>query len=299
MRRTLSLLIVFSVSAAGHSAVADDSMTWPGSAKVAVSLSYDDALDSQLDNAIPALNRHDIKASFYLTLASPPIRERLAEWRAAASDGHELGNHTIYHACSGSLPGREWVLPHNDLDTRSLAEMEAEVVMANTILHAIDGRDERTFTPPCADELAGGQNYVDAVASLFVGIKSRDEGAAAQLGPRRFAREALHGLEHYDWPGNVRELSHVIERAVTLSEGEWIEAEDFGWAEGSRLAADVTPSSTVPGSRDALNLDATTQRLVVAALAKTHGHKGQAAALLGVHPRTLTRMMRRYALPEE
>ena len=123
--------------------------------------------------------------------------------------------------------------------------------------------------------------------------------ATAQLGPRRFAREALHGLEHYDWPGNVRELSHVIERAVTLSEGEWIEAEDFGWAEGSRLAADVTPSGTFPGSQDALNLDAMTQRLVVAALAKTRGHKGQAAALLGVHPRTLTRMMRRYALPEE
>ncbi len=123
--------------------------------------------------------------------------------------------------------------------------------------------------------------------------------ATAQLGPRRFTGEALCRLERYDWPGNVRELSHAIERAVTLSEGEWIEAEDFGLEEGPRLAEDVTPSSAFPGSQDALNLDAMTQRLVVAALAKTRGHKGQAAALLGVHPRTLTRMMRRYALPAE
>jgi DNA-binding NtrC family response regulator len=34
------------------------------------------------------------------------------------------------------------------------------------------------------------------------------------------------------------------------------------------------------------------------ALQQSHGHKGQAATLLGVHPRTLTRMLRRYGLPE-
>jgi DNA-binding NtrC family response regulator len=42
-----------------------------------------------------------------------------------------------------------------------------------------------------------------------------------------------------------------------------------------------------------------TQRLLRQALAHTRGHKGQAADLLGVHPRTLTRMMRRFALPED
>ena len=36
-------------------------------ARAAVSLAYDDALDSQLDNAIPALDRHGLRATFYLT----------------------------------------------------------------------------------------------------------------------------------------------------------------------------------------------------------------------------------------
>jgi DNA-binding protein Fis len=48
-----------------------------------------------------------------------------------------------------------------------------------------------------------------------------------------------------------------------------------------------------------LNLDAVTRHLVVTALQQTRGHKSQAAALLGVHPRTLTRMLRRFGLPEE
>jgi DNA-binding NtrC family response regulator len=47
-----------------------------------------------------------------------------------------------------------------------------------------------------------------------------------------------------------------------------------------------------------LNLDDVTRHLVTVALHKTRSHKGQAAALLGIHPRTLTRMLRRYGLPD-
>src|SRR5712691_1175900 len=127
-----------------------------------------------------------------------------------------------------------------------------------------------------------------------------------KLEPRRFTRAALRALEQYDWPGNVRQLSHVIESAVTLSNGEWLDAEDLGLEELPRLA----PRVTSPGSggtqqapdllpEGCFNLDAVTQHLLVAALEKTRGHKGQAADLLGVHPRTLTRMMRRFTIPED
>jgi len=156
--------------------MADETMRWPGDAKVAVSLSYDDALDSQLDNAVPALNKHKIRASFYLTLSHSSVHERLADWRAVAAAGHELGNHTVYHGCRASLPDRDWVAPHLDLDNRSVDELSSEVAVANTVLHAIDGRNKRTFTVPCGDELAGGENYVDVVAPMFVAIKGRDEG---------------------------------------------------------------------------------------------------------------------------
>lgn len=144
---------------------------WPDNKKAAVSLAYDDALASQLDNAIPALNKYHFKASFYLTLASANVKNRLKEWRMAAKQGHELGNHTINHACSGSKTNREWVETHNDLDTRSIKQIIQEVETANSFLHAIDGERNRTFTVPCNDHFVENQNYVDAVSALFVGIK--------------------------------------------------------------------------------------------------------------------------------
>jgi DNA-binding NtrC family response regulator len=126
-----------------------------------------------------------------------------------------------------------------------------------------------------------------------------------QLTPRRFTHEALRCLEQYDWPGNVRQLSHVIERAVTLSDSEWINVDDLGLEELPEPAPRTATAGGASGAQGTVlaeasfNLDAVTQRLVVAALEKTRGHKGQAATLLGVHPRTLTRMLRRYGIPEE
>src|SRR5690606_39633949 len=67
---------------ASAAAFADDApFTWPEGRKAAVSLAYDDALDSQLDIAIPALDRYGFKGSFYLTLSAEPVRLRMDDWR--------------------------------------------------------------------------------------------------------------------------------------------------------------------------------------------------------------------------
>jgi peptidoglycan/xylan/chitin deacetylase (PgdA/CDA1 family) len=152
-------------------AIAAEIFQWPNQAKAAVSLAYDDALNSQLDTAVPALSKYQLKASFYLTLSASTVQTRLTEWQALAEQGHELGNHTINHACKSTLPGREWVRPENDLDKKTVAQIIAEVTEANRRLHAIDGKKTRTFTVPCTDTNIGGVNYVEQVSSLFVGIK--------------------------------------------------------------------------------------------------------------------------------
>lgn len=146
---------------------------WPKNYKAAVSLSYDDALDSQLDNAIPSLNKYKLKATFYLVTSSPTIEKRLDLWRKAAQQGHELGNHTLFHQCSKSAPGRDWVLAKNDLDKMGLEQMVDQVKLANTFLFMLDGKTERTMTAPCLDKkVSNGENYIDAVAKMFVGIKN-------------------------------------------------------------------------------------------------------------------------------
>ena len=154
---------------------------WPNGQKAAVSLSYDDALNSQLDHAIPTLNKYGLKGTFYLQLSSPAIDQRLPEWRAAAKKGHELGNHSLFHQCSKSQPGRDWVEPGRDLDKLTVAQMKDQVVLANTMLYAIDGKRERTFTAPCIDKNAGGQNYIEAIKSEFVAIKLEGGGVTADM----------------------------------------------------------------------------------------------------------------------
>lgn len=170
-------------------------INWPNGEQVAISLSYDDALDSQLDNAIPALNEYNLQGSFYLTLASPVTHNRLAEWRGAVKHGHELGNHTIYHPCSKSQPGTDWVLPYNDMDKRTTEQMRGEVMVANAYLHAIDGKNQRTFTPPCGHTQTANGDYLPAVQDLFVSIKGAEQnlpkGFSLILGPNGHSGEEI------------------------------------------------------------------------------------------------------------
>lgn len=165
----------------GTATARGDGFDWPNGASAAVSLAYDDALDSHLDHAIPALDRHGFRASFYLTLASPVVRNRLEEWRAAAARGHELGNHTLFHPCSASRPDRDWVTPWNDLDRMAVGALEQQIIIANTMLYAIDGREERTFTAPCGDLEAAGEPYLDSVRDEFVAIKSMAGGVTPDM----------------------------------------------------------------------------------------------------------------------
>ena len=190
------MLVATCLAAPFASAAERHPFHWPDGRRAAVSLAYDDALDSQLDNAIPALDRHGFKGSFYLPLSRETLRTRLPEWRAAAARGHELGNHTLFHQCSASVDGREWVEPQRNLDTTSAAQMKDQVLLANAMLGAIDGRQERTFTVPCGDVMADGENYVALVESGFVAIKLGDGAVVdsmAELDPHAVPVEAPVG----------------------------------------------------------------------------------------------------------
>lgn len=180
MRASLPALLLFAI-AWPSAACAGDGFAWPEGRKAAVSLAYDDALDSQLDNAIPALDRHGLKGSFYLIMSAETVRRRMYDWRAAAAKGHELGNHSLFHQCSGKGPGREWVAPQRDLDTTTVAQMRDQVELASTMLQALDGGAERTYTAPCGDLMAMDGAYIDAVAPLFVGIKLIGDAVVADM----------------------------------------------------------------------------------------------------------------------
>ncbi|HEY8879149.1 MAG TPA: polysaccharide deacetylase family protein [Roseateles sp.] len=172
MRKMLLAALGLLVAAAATAAP----FAWPGGAQAAVSLGYDDGLDSQLDHVIPQLNKRGLRASFYVPINAPTLPGRQNEWKAAAAAGHELGNHSLFHSCSGLGPGREWVLPHRDLDKQMAAAVQEQIIAANTWLQALDGRTRRTFTPPCLDMQAGGQDFVAALKPHFVAYRAAGPG---------------------------------------------------------------------------------------------------------------------------
>lgn len=174
MTKKINLLLLGLGLAFGSqiSFAADKPFQWPNGAKAAINLAYDDALPTQLDNAIPALDKYGLKGSFYLTLSAETVANRMADWRKAAINGHELANHTLFHQCSRVGAGREWVQPENDLDKVSAVQLAAQIRVGNTMLHAIDGKTERTFTTPCGDLNAGGTPYLPLVKNEFVAAKA-------------------------------------------------------------------------------------------------------------------------------
>ena len=173
LKRFFILLLLVGIALSIFSQETSKELIWPNASKLAISLSYDDALNSQLDIAIPALDKLNLKASFYVLPNSPVMSERMEEWKAASENGHELGNHSIYHPCSASLPDRDWVPAHHDLDKYTVSQMLEEVTTANTFLKALDGKTQRTYTVPCGDSLAGGEDYITKVKDLFVAIKGQ------------------------------------------------------------------------------------------------------------------------------
>jgi peptidoglycan/xylan/chitin deacetylase (PgdA/CDA1 family) len=131
-------------------------ITWPDGKVAAIVLTYDDALQSQLDIALPQLDAARFKGTFFLDGDITP--EDMRRWRMAAISGHELGNHSLFHPCPRAmLPDRKNYLT----DNYDVARMLEEIAAMNNVLFGIDGRGSRTYSVPCSQTLVGGHDYTE------------------------------------------------------------------------------------------------------------------------------------------
>ena len=206
LKLRLTVLILISISYCGNA-----QFKWPDGAKAAVCLTYDDALDGHLDVAIPQLDAAGLKGTFFCTGNSPCLYRRMDEWRLAAKNGHELGNHSLFHPCLAIRPDgtkADWVKPEYDLQNYNLAQFLNELRTANTLLKAIDGQEERTYGYTCSDITAGGVPFTDSLKDMFI--------AARSDGP---IPETMNGYNSYKTPSwgvnsnSSEELISYINRA--------------------------------------------------------------------------------------
>jgi peptidoglycan/xylan/chitin deacetylase (PgdA/CDA1 family) len=111
-------------------------LDWAGF-KAALSFTFDDALQSQLDT-YPLLNAVGVPMTFYLVCNNDGSKQG---WKTVAADGHELGNHTMHH-CNANGTGCGW---------GTFTTLEAELDDCTAHLESVYGVTPYTMASPMGD----------------------------------------------------------------------------------------------------------------------------------------------------
>lgn len=200
-------LALASLFAASGPAAAND---WPGGARAAVVLTYDDAMESQLAVAVPALDARGLKATFFLS----NVRQAdLPRWRAVAAEGHELANHSLFHACAAATFPAD---PRYTTEAYTVSEMLREIEQANVLLTAIDGRERHGMATPCGQSTAGGVDYLEALRTAGLvtyvrGVSVQPEDLRAEVA----AMDRMHvPAKAFDADATGAELIAWVQQAV-------------------------------------------------------------------------------------
>jgi peptidoglycan/xylan/chitin deacetylase (PgdA/CDA1 family) len=149
---------------------------WPGDRVAAISLTFDDAMKTQLDNVGPILKKHHLTGTFFVTTGKSDWSDRKKEWQQLAADGNEIGNHTVNHPCL-----LKEIVPHSQSYTPEM--MEAEVKgAAEEIAKTIPSHRGLTFAYPCGNMSFGPTQDRTRNQALFVTYVSRYSFAARGYG---------------------------------------------------------------------------------------------------------------------
>ena len=108
-----------------------------------------------------------------------------------------------------------------------------------------------------------------------------------------FSPAALNAIENYPWPGNVRELENKLQRAIIMSDGEFIEPQTLGLAEAVPESKESSryDNLTLKEARKCLEID-----LIESSLDRNKGNIKNTAKELGISRPTLYDLISKYGL---
>lgn len=185
----------------------------PGTAVAAISLTFDDAKLSQPDYGIPVLNQYGVKGTFYVRGDNGRVPNRLQQWKNAIATGHEIGNHSVTHPCSGNAP---WIGDTDQaLENYTLDKIDAELKQANATIYNYLGVTPISFAYPCGLDFVGRgedrQSYVPVVARNFLSGRGYRNEAMNQPGFVDLAFVHSFGVD----PMTYSEMIAEMEKAIT------------------------------------------------------------------------------------
>ncbi len=177
----IAFLLILSIFLSAEMLLAQQAETtfaWPEGKQIAISLSFDDARASQVDAGTTLLDQYGVKGTFYVVPNS--VKQRLEGWKKAIASGHEIGNHSFNHPCTGNFPWSR----QKAIENYTLKQMRNELILANKDIKELLGVEAEVFAYPCGQTYIGrGENtksYVPVVSKLFLSGRGwLDEGPNA------------------------------------------------------------------------------------------------------------------------
>lgn len=245
-RHRLVVVLALLVGGAASASPPGAAFPWPEGARAALSLSFDDARASQVEGGTALLDRHGVKATFFVVPSA--VEPRLAGWKEAVAAGHEIANHSLTHPCSGNFP---WAR-QKALEDYTLEKMRNELVEANRRIGELLGAAPETFAYPCGQTFVGRgldtTSYVPLVAGLFVA--GRGWLGEAPNDPAFCDLAQLSGIEM-----DGKEFEEILPVLVSAREaGAWVvlAGHEIG-PPGRQTTRAATLEKLLPWARDPAN----------------------------------------------
>jgi hypothetical protein len=189
---------------------------WPLGKRAALSLSFDDARVSQIDTGLALLDKHGVKVTFFVVPRA--VERRLEGWKKAVAEGHEIGNHSLTHPCTGNYAAA--AMRNNPLEDYSLQMMAQQLDGANAEIQRLLGVKAVDFSYPCGLKFVGRgldvRSYVPLVAERFLVGRGYLDEAANDPAFCDLAQAMGTSFDNMDF----EQMKQLVDKAA--QEGRWV-----------------------------------------------------------------------------
>lgn len=187
---------------------------WPDGKRAAISLSFDDARLSQPDVGLALLEKCGVKATFFVEPRN--TEPRLEGWKKILAAGHEIGNHSQTHPCTGNYA----FSLSNALEDYTLDRMAKDLDGGSADIERLLGVKPKTFAYPCGLKFVGRgrdvRSYVPLIAERYLVARGYLDEAANDPAFCDLAQAMGTAFDDMDFVG----MQKIVDQAA--KDGRWV-----------------------------------------------------------------------------
>ena len=149
--------------------------------KCAVVLTYDDALNTDIDHVAPLLDSLGLKSDVLCLRKFSRISSTTYRLENARATWARIRQSFAFSSVRRRQTGTEIGDGIYNLNHYTRSRLIDEITLNNVILNMLDGKKERTFAYPCGDTKFGDSSYVPDIKKKFVAARGVEGKHSASM----------------------------------------------------------------------------------------------------------------------